>query len=126
MKTQYSREYSPPAPILSVNLTVPEEAFQLGPYPALIDTGADGTFVPTTLLEQLGVPIIYATNVRSHLGESTHRVSVHKVDILLGTLRLPNIEVVSDDWGTEIIIGRNLLNKLKLVLDGPKHVTELK
>ncbi len=126
MKTSYSQNYFPPAPMLLIRLAVPEEAPQIGPYPSLIDTGADGTFIPTSLLEQLNVPVVYATNVRSHLGEGLHRVSVHKVDILFNTIRLPNIEVVGDDWGNEIIIGRNVLNKLQLLLDGPTQITELK
>lgn len=126
MKTPYSHTYFPPAPILSVSLAAPEERPHLGPYPALIDTGADGTFVPTSFLETLDVPIIYATNVRSHLGEEAHRVSVHKIDILFNEIRLPNVEVVGDDWGQEVIIGRNVLNKLRLFLDGPGEKTELK
>jgi predicted aspartyl protease len=126
MKTPYSQDYFPPAPILLISLAAPEEAIAIGPYPALIDTGADGTFIPTSRLERLGVPVVYATNVRSHLSESLRRVSVHKVDVLFDTIRLPNVEAISDDWGSEIIIGRNILNKLQLFLDGPKQITELK
>ncbi len=126
MSTPYSQAYFPPAPVLMVSLAAPEEASQVGLHPALIDTGADGTFIPTVLLEELDVPVVYATNVRSHLGEGLRRVSVHKVDILLDAVRLPNIEVVSDDWGSEIILGRNALNKLQLLLDGPNQITELK
>ncbi len=125
MKTAYSKDYFPPAPVLLIRLAIPEGSPQIGPYPALIDTGADGTFIPTPFLEQLNVPAVYATNVRSHLGETLQRVSVHKVDIILNGVRLPNIEGVSDDWGNEIIIGRNALNKLRLLLDGPKQTTNL-
>jgi len=71
------------------------------------------------------VPTIYTTGVRSHLGDSVRRVSVYKVDILIESLRLPSIEVVGDDWGDEIIIGRNALNKLRLMLDGPKQFAEI-
>lgn len=126
MKIPYSEDYFPPAPVLSVTLAPPAESPQTGPHNALVETGADGTFVPTVFLEKLGAPAEYLTNVRSHLGKELRRVSVHKIDILFGTLRLPEIEVVGDDWGSEIIIGRNVLNKLKLLLDGPNRTTELK
>jgi predicted aspartyl protease len=126
MKTVYSHDYAPPAPVLEVGLAAPSEPAQVGPLVALIDTGADGTFVPTSLLEVLGVPVIYSTNVRSHLGEQLRRVSVHKIDLILGTIRLPNVDAVSDDWGDEIILGRNAFNKLRLVLDGPNQVIEWK
>lgn len=125
MKTPYSYDYTPPAPILLVGLAAPEQAPQVSLQPALIDTGADGTFVPTALLERLQVPVIYATNVRSHLGQDVRRVPVHRVDILLDSVRVPGVEVVSDDWGDEIILGRNALNKLQLFLDGPHQITRL-
>jgi hypothetical protein len=37
---------------------------------------------------------------------------------------LPAIEVVGDEQGNEIIIGRNILNRLVMTLDGPKRVLE--
>lgn len=117
----YSEEYFPPAPVLTVSVAAPEESTATRQYSALVDTGADGTFVPTAILETLDLPISYMTNVRSHLGESLHSAPVYKVDlILLGSVRLPGVEVVADDWGDRIILGRNVLNLLKIYLDGPK------
>lgn len=122
----YGREYNPPAPVLPVSLAIPGETPKPGTHKALIDTGADGTFVPTTILEELDLPVSYMTNVRSHLGEKLHRVPMHIVDILLfDSIRLPNIEVVGDDWGNCIIIGRNVLNMLRLHLDGPREIMKV-
>ena len=110
-KSPYSHDYYPPAPVLPVHIAIPYETSTSNLYSALIDTGADGTFVPTAILEELEIPVEYMTNVRSHLGDRLHRVPVHKVDmILFGSMRLPGIEVVSDDRGDQIIIGRNVLN----------------
>jgi len=121
----YSQEYNPPAPVLPVNIAVPGEAPGTGSYSALVDTGADGTFVPTTILETLDLPVSYMTNVRSHLGEELYRVPVHKVDIVMfNSIRFPNIEVVGDDWGNRLILGRNVLNLLRLYLDGPHEMTK--
>jgi len=125
-KTSYSNIYFPPAPVFQVKIAVPGESPQGSSQTALIDTGADGTFVPTKILEKLELPIIHLTNVRSHLGDGLHRVSVHKVDLILfETIRLPNIEVVSDDWGSNIIIGRNVLNKIEIHLDGPNQIVKI-
>ena len=125
--TPYGHDYFPPAPGIRVNIAVPYETAQSTLHSALIDTGADGTFVPTAILEELEIPVEYMINVRSHLGERLHHVPVHKVDIILfGSTRLPSIDVVSDDWGDQIIIGRNVLNKLQLHLDGPSEETHVK
>lgn len=116
----YSQEYTPAAPVIRVELAVLEEGRPIGPYTALVDTGADGTFVPTHLLEELDTIPIYFTTVRSHLGEKAHQAGIHLVDLILfGNVRLPGIEVVSDDWGDQIIVGRNVLNKLRVHLNGP-------
>ena len=126
IRWSFSRQFYPPAPVFEVYVALPDRAPQIGPLVALLDTGADGTFVPTNLLEQMAVPIDDMTNVRSHLGERLHRVAVHTVDfVFTPTLRLPAIEVVSDDWGDQIIIGRNLSNKLVILLDGLKQRTSI-
>ena len=122
----YSQGYFPPAPVLPVSVAVADRSARQGSWLALVDTGADGTFVPTEILEKLEAPVVYMTNVRSHLGERLHRVPVHRVDIVLfDSLRLPDIEVVGDDWGDCIIVGRNVLNRLRLNLDGPGQRTSV-
>ncbi len=42
-----------------------------------------------------------------------------------GNLRVPGVQVAGDEITEEIILGRNILNKLPLFLDGPKQVAEL-
>ncbi len=80
---------------------------------------------PLVLLEQLGVPVSHMVNLRSHVGDNVFRAAVYGVDLIVGDkLRLPGIEVVSDDWGDQIILGRNVLNRLRLILDGPNQLTD--
>ena len=38
---------------------------------------------------------------------------------------LPRVFVVGDDQSKEIVIGRNVLNQLRIVLDGPHRIAEL-
>ena len=125
-KSPYSKDFSPPAPIFSVKLALTGEAPIERTQIALIDTGADGTFAPTSFLEEIGTPVVYMTNVRSYLGDKLHRVPVHMVDIILfDTIWLPNVEVVADDSGSIVLVGRNMLNKLHIQLDGPKEITSV-
>jgi predicted aspartyl protease len=118
----YSDEYFPSAPVLTVSLAAPEESSTTEEFSALVDTGADGTFVPASILDKLDLPIAYMTNVSAHVGGNLHRAPVYIVDMtLLGTIHLPSVEVVGDDWGDRIILGRNVLNKLRIHLDGPNE-----
>jgi len=57
-QTDYSNAYLPPAPVVPVKITAPGESPEEISHTALVDTGADGTFIPTTLLEELELPLV--------------------------------------------------------------------
>jgi hypothetical protein len=65
------------------------------------------------------------THIRSHWGE-WRAAQLFTVDIELGSLRLPCVFVVGDEQGTEIVLGRNVLNKLRVLLDGPAGETDIR
>ena len=123
MKTAYLSQYFPPFPSLPIHLGFPEENLRLGPLEALVDTGADGTLVPQVLLEELGAPLVDQIRVRSQWGEA-RAAGLYTVDLGVAGIRLPAIEVVGDP-GVEIILGRDVINRLRLLLDGPAHETTL-
>jgi hypothetical protein len=82
--------------------------------------------VPLTLLEHLGVPAMHVVTVRAHIGDTIYQSAVYRVDLVIDEqFRLPAIDVVSDDWGDEIILGRDVLNKLRLFLNGPDRITDV-
>ncbi|MDM8527979.1 hypothetical protein QUF58_07160 [Anaerolineales bacterium HSG24] len=74
--------------------------------------------MPLNYLQDILAPAISNTHIRSHWGE-WRPVQLFLVDVQVGQLRLPNIFVIADEVGDEIILGRNLLNKLRLMFDGP-------
>lgn len=47
------------------------------------------------------------------------------VDVHIGENVLPHVQVVGDEVGDEVILGRDVLNKLKLLLDGPAAVAHV-
>ncbi len=124
MSLPYDANYFPPAPVLTVKLAYPGEALQIGPFTAIADTGSDASLAPTPYLEELGVPISYSARVRLLFGPA-RRVNVYRVDVIVGAYHLPAMEVVGDDEGAEIILGRNILNRLILLLDGPRAETDV-
>jgi len=52
-------------------------------------------------------------------------VFLYLVDVAIGKVTLPGIEVVGDPSGNEIIVGRDILNRLRILLDGPAKITEV-
>ncbi|MBI4772060.1 MAG: retropepsin-like domain-containing protein [Chloroflexi bacterium] len=124
MRQPYSTTYWPPAPVLDVALAVRYEAPRVGPFPALADTGADGSLAPLDLLNSLGIPATDETGVRSLFG-GRRQARVFLVDLLVGETRLPDVEIVGIEDVGEIILGRDVLNQLLLLLDGPGGLTDV-
>jgi len=124
MKFVYDTDYFPPAPSVEIRLGTPNESFTVGPLPAFVDTGADSLLVPYRHIESLRAQIDNRKYLRSQWGDQ-RIVDVYLLDVGIGGLRLPLVEVVADDRGNEVIVGRNVLNKLIVTLDGPKQVLEI-
>lgn len=118
MKYPYDAAYEPPFPAAPVVLRNGEEGLRTAKVQALLDTGSDGSLVPIAYLEEILAPPMTDTRFRSHRGE-WRAAQVFEADLELGSLRLPGIFVIGDEQGSEIVLGRNVLNKLRLLLDGP-------
>jgi hypothetical protein len=131
MPTKYSHQKFPPAPTLNIKLSPPREAAQTDIMPALIDTGGDFTLVPLSWLLRIDAPEVRYAYLRGLWGEQ-RQVTLYLVDLHLDKGVLPGIEVVgfegdADETGEEqeVVLGRNVLNLLILLLDGPREQTDV-
>lgn len=124
MKFRYSRDFFPPAPVAEVTFITAAESLRAGPFSALIDSGAYATIVPIAYLNEIqALPTVEMT-MRSQWGER-RRVLLYLVDVQIGEVVLPGIEVVGDELSDEIVLGRDVLNRLRLLLDGPAEVASI-
>jgi hypothetical protein len=124
MSAPYDSFYTPPMPVLRLHLSAPGEPPSDAPLSAIVDTGADATLVPSAYLEQVEAVASGDAVLRGVLGEA-REIHLYEVDLHLDTLLLPGVLVVGDDYGSEVILGRNVLNKLILLLDGRRGETDL-
>ena len=122
MSTPYATGHRLPFPALQVSLH--GEIEHLGPVTALLDTGADVTLVPVALLEQIGASEGALVTLRTHFGQ-VHHAQQYLISLQANGLVLPGVYVVGDEHGADILLGRDVLNKLVLGLDGPQHQTDL-
>ena len=127
---QYNQQKYPPAPALKVRISAPFEPTRTDLLPALIDTGGDFTLVPLSWLLQINAPEVRWAYLRGLWGER-RQVTLYLVDLHLDTGVLAGIEVIGADddeepvEDREVILGRNVLNKLILLLDGPNEQTDI-
>ena len=116
----YDTSLDPPAPVVPVRISGPigEDAVML---PMLVDTGADCTLVPAPIIRQLGLPQIDVISL-SGVGGPRSRAAVHAASVELGGVRVL-ARVVA--FAEEAILGRDVLNRAVVTLDGPGLVVSV-
>jgi len=124
MKHPYTTRYQPAFPSAPIVLRNSDRGLRTTAENALLDTGSDGSLVPIVFLRQIFAPALTDTRIRSHWGE-WRPAQLFVVDVELDGLRLPGVFVVGDEQGDEIVLGRNVLNKLRLLLDRPANLTDI-
>jgi predicted aspartyl protease len=92
--------------------------------PAKVDSGADRTVLPKRLAEQLHLDEV---EQRDFAGLGGHRVNMAIVQVLLTIRECTPIEVnaATNDGEPYILLGRDVLNNFRVVLDGPKGKLEI-
>lgn len=124
MTQPYNIDYDPPIPILRVRFSTPEWSLHTDTLLAIVDTGADGTLVPVKYLRAIDATVEGQSGLRSQWGER-RTVNLYLVDLEVAELTLQSVWVIGDDLSDEVIIGRNVLNRLHLVLNGPTLHSEI-
>jgi predicted aspartyl protease len=119
----YDVTHDPPIPVCDLVLIAPATGRKIA-LTVIVDTGADGTIVPIHYLEEVGARRTVEVGLRSQWCER-RTVFLYLVDLQIGQVTLPGIYVVGDDLGQEAVLGRDVLNRLRLLLDGPAAMTQL-
>ena len=119
MKQPYNRRYRPPIPTLMVRLYSSVRDTFTSPLEAIVDTGSDASLVPLSRLLELGAEETAPGWLISITGERKP-VSLFFIDVHVDENALAGIRVIADPDANDVIIGRDVLNKLTLFLDGPE------
>lgn len=111
----YDESQDPPAPMLPVLFAAPgsEDSVLV---PSLVDTGADCTLVPAAVARQLRLPLVDRVLVEG-VGGATRRAPVYAAEVRFAGRRCVARIIGFDE---EAILGRDLLNRMALLLDGPR------
>ena len=114
-----NRFLTPPAPLARVTLRHPENGTTVSDVPMLLDSGADVTLIPQASLARL------STTIRGNesyelmgFDGSVSQAQAVQLELLFLRRRFKGrFLLIEQEWG---IIGRDVLNHLSLLLDGPQ------
>jgi hypothetical protein len=123
MATPYSHVFFPAVPALEIRFAEPSTGKRTQLLHAPLDTGSDSTVAPLTLLRGLGAHPTRREQVRSLWG-GYRMVRLYKVALIVADIHIPDLEVVGSD-DNDLLLGRDVLNQLRLLLDGPAETVEL-
>ncbi|MBN1314056.1 MAG: hypothetical protein JXA42_01265 [Anaerolineales bacterium] len=111
--------FNPPAPLARVVLRNPKNADIVSDVPMLLDSGADITLIPAESIDRLGLTA-NADELYELMGFDgcTSIASAVRLEMLFmnKTFR-GRFLIIDQEWG---VVGRDILNLVALLLDGPK------
>jgi len=122
MRFRYDVSYFPPAPLIDVIVSRPESDKKIK-VKGKIDTGADITVIPKSLVRKLGLHPMSTISVRGYNGKLVEK-KTYLIGLEIKGVCCMMIEVI-DVKRKDVLLGRDVLNKLKLLLDGKKLEFEI-
>ncbi|MEK7785581.1 MAG: hypothetical protein AAB658_09215 [Chloroflexota bacterium] len=122
MLIDYNRLITPPAPFVSVAVAHPLRPAQLQAFAAKKDTAADITALPLAQVQLLALPQKNLLEIAGY-NNQPEIILTYDASLELAYARV-RLEVVAipEDYA---LLGRDVLNLLRLLLDGPALTLEI-
>ncbi len=114
---------SPPAPFIDVVVIHPTDDNRSTQLRGKLDTGADLSAIPSSLMIELNLLARGTVTERDYKGETTIHAA-YGVSLEIAGVRLDNVKVVATPRAS-VLLGRNVLNKFIITLDGKALTFEM-
>ena len=113
-----------PAPVIDLIAIVPDRPALMAQSQGLLDTGANITCVPKSIIDELKTrtKALIANNVTRVKGAiGTEKREVYVLDLRLGNCYFPNVHVLALPGMDYALIGRDILNDYMMTFDAPNN-----
>ena len=124
IRYKYNSQVTPPAPFVHVTIRTSDRAKELPDQPAQLDCAADRTVLPLTTVEKLGIAEVRQRGVEG-IGGSVTFLPTFLVQIEVRQLPPLTLEVLASKGEPYILLGRDVLNHFRVMLDGPNLALEI-
>ena len=123
MKLALSRALNPPAPMVPVIVGAPK-GIDMVALEGKLDTGADLCAVPDHLVMDLNLPPLRTVRAAGFL-TGVQEVIVYGIGLTIDKMEFPYVEAIITRR-PYVIVGRNVLRRLVMHMDGPAERLELR
>jgi predicted aspartyl protease len=120
----YDQNYWPPFPTIEIVIANPFSDQATDPMPAKVDTGADMTVIPRRLAAELGLTPFSRVLVQGFRGQP-EMTRTYPADVNVNGYTIEFAELILNEAENELLLGRDVLNELVLVLNGPASIVEV-
>jgi len=124
IRYRYSQQVQPPAPFVNVSLRCLATGTRLENVPALLDPAADRTVVPDQAIQTLGL-VEDGRLLFQGFARATVELPIYLVEIQVHDLAPMLVRVVLGAREPCVLLGRDVLNSHRILLDGPELALEI-
>ena len=124
IRYRYVAEAQPPAPFVNVAVRCPTSGRHVDQSPAQVDTGADCTVLPRSVVSALDLVQVGQYECQGFQGEILP-FPVFLVAVAIHDLPPVEVRAILGERESFILLGRDVLNAHRIVLDGPQLALEI-
>jgi len=121
---RYNQQVKPPAPFAYASVSATAEGAPSLECPAQLDTAADLSVVPRRIVDQLQLDRLGEFET---LGFGGHVMTMPTFLVRIQLRGLPSqvVEVLASREEPYVLLGRDVLNRFRVTLDGPNLMLEI-
>ena len=124
IRYRYAAQLQPPAPFVNVSLRCGGTGKQMPNLPALLDSAADRTVLPRQVIDTLGLVEDGRLLFEGFAGDLVE-LPIFLVEIQVHDFAHLAIRAVVGEREPYILLGRDVMNAHRIVLDGPQLALEI-
>ena len=125
IRYSYNRQTTPPAPCVYVSISRPDdESLAADNLAAQLDTGADISVIPAGVVDRLQLVALDQLLI-SGFGGHIRRVPIYLVGLAVHNFDRVLLRAVASRDEPYVLLGRDVLNRHRVLLDGPNLVVEI-
>lgn len=121
---RYNQQLAPPAPFVHVRLLRPDGSGAIEDVAAQLDTAADYSMLPMQLFEDLGLVKLRDIPVGGFGGNVSY-VPCFVVEVTIRGMSTMLVRAIASAQEPFVLLGRDMLNHFRIVLDGPAQRLEV-